>query len=105
MIIYFSDQKERGFPSFVVPHLITIEILYTMHDEQEILLKENKDRFVILPINYPAIWEKYKKHEASFWTAEEIDLGDDMKDWNALMMANVILFLMCLLFLQPVMVL
>ena len=30
-----------------------------MHDEQEILLRENKDRFVILPINYPAIWEKY----------------------------------------------
>jgi len=55
-----------------------------MHDENEILLKENKDRFVILPINYPAIWEKYKKHEASFWTAEEIDLGDDMKDWNNL---------------------
>jgi ribonucleoside-diphosphate reductase beta chain len=55
-----------------------------MHDENEILLKENKDRFVILPIKYPKIWEQYKKHEASFWTAEEIDLGDDMKDWNAL---------------------
>ncbi len=55
-----------------------------MYEEQEILLKENKDRFVILPINYPLIWEKYKKHEASFWTAEEIDLGDDMKDWNGL---------------------
>ncbi len=55
-----------------------------MHDEQEILLKENKDRFVILPINYPLIWEKYKQHEASFWTAEEIDLSGDMKDWNGL---------------------
>ena len=55
-----------------------------MQEEQEILLKENKDRFVILPIKYPKIWEQYKKHEASFWTAEEIDLGDDMKDWNAL---------------------
>ena len=55
-----------------------------MHDENEILLRENKDRFVILPIKYPKIWEQYKKHEASFWTAEEIDLGDDMKDWNAL---------------------
>ena len=55
-----------------------------MDNEQELLLKENKDRFVILPINYPRIWEMYKKHEASFWTAEEIDLGDDMKDWNSL---------------------
>ena len=26
----------------------------------------------------------YKKHEASFWTAEEIDLGDDMKHWESL---------------------
>ena len=55
-----------------------------MDNEQELLLRENKDRFVILPINYPKIWEMYKKHEASFWTAEEIDLGDDMKDWNAM---------------------
>ena len=55
-----------------------------MQHENEILLKENKDRFVILPIKHPKVWEQYKKHEASFWTAEEIDLGDDMKDWNAL---------------------
>ena len=34
--------------------------------ENEILLQENKDRFVILPINYPDVWEMYKKHEASF---------------------------------------
>jgi ribonucleoside-diphosphate reductase beta chain len=52
--------------------------------QEEVLLKENKDRFVILPINYPAIWEMYKKHEASFWTAEEIDLSADMKDWQNL---------------------
>ncbi len=52
--------------------------------EDEVLLRENKDRFVILPINYPAIWEMYKKHEASFWTAEEIDLSDDQKHWDAL---------------------
>ena len=55
-----------------------------MSTDNEILLKENKDRFVILPINYPKIWEQYKKHEASFWTAEEIDLSADQKDWVAL---------------------
>ena len=52
--------------------------------QEEILLQENKDRFVILPINYPRIWEQYKKHEASFWTAEEIDLSSDQKDWENL---------------------
>jgi ribonucleoside-diphosphate reductase beta chain len=55
-----------------------------MEQETELLLKENKDRFVILPIKYPAIWEMYKKCEASFWTAEEIDLSDDMKHWESM---------------------
>ncbi|WP_374951624.1 ribonucleoside-diphosphate reductase small subunit [Mucilaginibacter sp.] len=55
-----------------------------MQEETELLLKENKDRFVILPIKYPAIWEMYKKAEASFWTAEEIDLSDDLKHWEGL---------------------
>lgn len=53
-------------------------------ENDEVLLRENKDRFVILPINYPQIWEMYKKHEASFWTAEEIDLSDDLKHWETL---------------------
>lgn len=55
-----------------------------MNYENELLLKENKDRFVLLPINYPKVWEKYKQHEASFWTAEEIDLSADLKDWASL---------------------
>ncbi|MGI4803938.1 MAG: ribonucleoside-diphosphate reductase small subunit [Janthinobacterium lividum] len=55
-----------------------------INQEDEVLLRENKDRFVILPINYPTIWEMYKKHEASFWTAEEIDLSDDQKHWDSL---------------------
>ncbi len=55
-----------------------------MAEETELLLRENKDRFVILPIKYPAIWEMYKKCEASFWTAEEIDLSDDLKHWESM---------------------
>lgn len=55
-----------------------------MSNQEELLLKENKDRFVILPINYPKVWEMYKKHEASFWTAEEIDLSGDLQHWAAL---------------------
>jgi len=38
----------------------------------------------MFPIKYPAIWDMYKKHEASFWTAEEIDLQQDMADWEKL---------------------
>lgn len=55
-----------------------------MQEEEELLLRENKDRFVLLPIKYPEIWEMYKKSEASFWTAEEIDLSDDLKHWDNL---------------------
>ena len=48
----------------------------------EPILVENKDRFVLFPIKYKDIWEYYKKAEASFWTAEEIDLGADITDWE-----------------------
>jgi ribonucleoside-diphosphate reductase beta chain len=48
----------------------------------EPILAENKDRFVIFPIKHNDIWEYYKKSEASFWTAEEIDLSNDLGDWN-----------------------
>ena len=50
--------------------------------QQEPLLQENKDRFVIFPIEHHDIWEWYKKCEASFWTAEEIDLHQDLNDWS-----------------------
>jgi ribonucleoside-diphosphate reductase beta chain len=50
----------------------------------EPLLVENPNRFVLLPIVHSDIWQMYKKHEASFWTAEEIDLSQDLKDWDKL---------------------
>lgn len=53
-------------------------------ERDEPLLRTNPDRFVILPIEYPKVWEMYKKAQASFWTAEEIDLSQDIKEWNKL---------------------
>ena len=44
-------------------------------EESEPILQENKQRFVLFPIKHPQVWEMYKKAEASFWTAEEIDLA------------------------------
>ncbi len=44
----------------------------------------DSERFVLFPIKYPAIWTMYKKHMASFWTVEEVDLADDLKDWARL---------------------
>lgn len=82
-----------------------------MAEALEPLLAPNPDRFVVFPIQHhkvreeahnthprftqhsptthpsltpPQIWEMYKQHEASFWTAEEIDFSQDLKDWVTL---------------------
>lgn len=52
--------------------------------DTEPILVENPNRFVIFPIQYHDIWEFYKKHQAAFWTAEEVDLTDDVRDWEEL---------------------
>ncbi|KAJ7551413.1 hypothetical protein O6H91_06G014400 [Diphasiastrum complanatum] len=52
--------------------------------EAEPILEENPQRFCMFPISYPAVWEMYKKAEASFWTAEEVDLSQDYKHWENL---------------------
>ncbi|GAB6028908.1 Ribonucleoside-diphosphate reductase subunit M2 [Chamberlinius hualienensis] len=51
-------------------------------ESDEPLLRDNPRRFVIFPIKYHDIWQMYKKAEASFWTAEEVDLSKDLDDWN-----------------------
>jgi ribonucleoside-diphosphate reductase beta chain len=50
----------------------------------EPLLTPNPNRFVIFPIANQKVWEMYKKAEGSFWTAEELDLSKDRKDWENL---------------------
>lgn len=53
-----------------------------MSKVKEPLLDENPNRFVLFPIQHDDIWNFYKKTEASFWTAEEIDLHQDLSDWE-----------------------
>lgn len=50
----------------------------------EKILTENKNRFVLFPIEHHDIWDYYKKAESVFWTAEEIDLSSDLMDWERL---------------------
>jgi ribonucleoside-diphosphate reductase beta chain len=50
----------------------------------EKILVENPNRFVIFPIEHNDIWEYYKKHQSAFWTAEEVDLSNDIRDWENL---------------------
>jgi ribonucleotide reductase beta subunit family protein with ferritin-like domain len=53
-------------------------------EQQEPLLKENPNRFVLFPIKDHDIWQLYKKMQAAIWTAEEIKLVDDLVDWEKL---------------------
>jgi len=50
----------------------------------EPLLQINPNRFVLFIIHHNDIWKMYKQAEASFWTAEEIDLTSDLQDWDNL---------------------
>lgn len=54
----------------------------------EVLLRENRSRFVLFPIKHPEIWSMYKKAQASFWTVEEVDLSRDITHWNSVLNAD-----------------
>ena len=54
-----------------------------MANATEPILQENANRYVLFPIEHDDIWQWYKKQEASFWTAEEIDLHQDLVDWDS----------------------
>jgi len=69
---YAGDKKSKK-------KVNTLEI--ENNDHREPLLMESRNRFVLFPLQNTPVWEMYKKHVASFWTAEEIDLSDDKRDW------------------------
>jgi ribonucleoside-diphosphate reductase subunit M2 len=90
------DTKEDASADVTKP---TTAATIKEEEAHEPLLQENPQRFVLFPIKYhdvsstrrrtlpcanlpPQVWQMYKKAEASFWTAEEIDLSKDLHDWN-----------------------
>ena len=80
-----TKQEHRGKKGDKGKIVVEVEVeVDTSTDDCEPLLKENKKRFVLFPIQHQDIWSMYKKHMASFWTAEEVDLSHDYKDWVAL---------------------
>ncbi|KAL5115550.1 Ribonucleotide-diphosphate reductase (RNR), small subunit [Pleosporales sp. CAS-2024a] len=88
---FSSANKENVFKPIVgIPDLPEEEpvaktsVAPTIKSEEahEPILQENPNRFVLFPIKYHDVWQMYKKAEASFWTAEEIDLSKDLHDWN-----------------------
>merc|ERR1719195_688606 len=78
-----ASSEQVGMAVTVAP-LSRVSVEYTALEKHDPLLRENPQRWVMFPLHYPEVWEMYKKHEASFWTAEEIDLSQDNKDWDGL---------------------
>ncbi len=69
----------------VTPKNSEVEIDGVLPENTEVvepILAENENRFVLFPIRHNDIWKYYKQSEASFWTAEEIDLEPDLVHWN-----------------------
>ncbi|KAI8988042.1 ribonucleoside-diphosphate reductase small chain [Mycotypha africana] len=58
------------------------ELTTDLEPGEELILKDNTRRFCLFPLKFHEMWEMYKKHEASFWTVEEVDLSKDLIDWE-----------------------
>ncbi|KAL6452707.1 RNR2 Ribonucleoside-diphosphate reductase small chain 1 [Candida maltosa Xu316] len=76
-----ESELYKQHKDFLAKHVVH---RHKLRDEEknEPLLVADKTRHKIHPVKYPELWEFYKKSVASFWTAEEIDLGKDLHDWN-----------------------
>ncbi len=76
--------EEKNLPSITLITSTYDKTSSKENDKNELLLKENKKRFVLFPIEYATLYDLYKKAESSFWTANEIDLSKDLNDWELL---------------------
>ncbi|KAJ3735513.1 ribonucleotide reductase small subunit [Lentinula guzmanii] len=87
-----NDEAAEATPSKSAEDLTALHERFVgeveLPENEEPLLQESRRRFVLFPIQYHEIWQMYKKAEASFWTAEEMDLSKDLHDWNNRMNDN-----------------
>lgn len=81
------SEAAKEHREYLHSHRIQRHALRETEKEEPLLIKD-EDRFSIFPIKYHEIWQAYKRAEASFWTAEEIDLSKDLHDWNVRMNPN-----------------
>ena len=70
-IVYKDDHKNTYVGGY--------EQLLDYVDEP--ILRHNPNRYTPFPIVYNDMWDLYKKGVASFWTADEVSLAQDVKYW------------------------
>jgi ribonucleoside-diphosphate reductase subunit M2 len=74
-----TDVKTKDVKTVVVAAAAT-----GADDSEEEILKKSDDRYVLFPIRYPDLYRFFKQAQAMFWTVEELNIGGDLKDWNAM---------------------
>lgn len=80
---YFQHSHDRRIPR----PIMLVWCIYVLKTNLAKKNKQNMDssRYVLFPIRHAAVWRMYKKHVASFWTVEELQVtGQDLKDWDSL---------------------
>ena len=86
-LVSLCGQAVHGYPQILLDDNYLGDIFRLeeyINEEYEPILAKNKNRFTIFPLKYHNLWELYKKAQMSNWTAEEIDLNNDVKDWKTL---------------------
>lgn len=62
-----------------------IEIQHIRDNERdEVVFQEPQNRHVIFPLKHLEVWRHYKRHMSTFWTADEVNLSNDIGDWKKL---------------------
>ena len=79
-----KGRRKSSITDVAEPPPIVLEIPAAEVLPIEPMLQENKDRFVLFPLQHPDLWKMYKNHSAVIWFAEEIDLSKDISHWEKL---------------------
>jgi len=74
---------ENAEPIVATKADMDISAQYKELEKDEPMLQVDNRR-TLFPIKLPEAWKMYKQQEACFWTAEEIDLQQDLRDWEGL---------------------
>lgn len=90
-----DDSTDEGSDARSISESLSVLILTcsdpsvdSVESVAEPILRANMSRCILLPIAFSNLWDLYKQAEASFWTAEEIDLSKDVVQWRMVLSAG-----------------
>lgn len=79
-----AQEVRGGSERNALPRLAAEELKRKRSDVPDVFRADSAQRYTLFPIRYQRLWKLFKQHQSSFWTAEEIDLEQDTRDWISL---------------------